>query len=384
MDHQKRTFVILFLAIFAAMTGAGIIVPIIPLYAKTLGANGLWLGAIFAGFSIGRTVLMPAVGKASDRSGRKYFIVFGLMVYALSCLGYVYAKDAAQLLTVRVIQGFSSAMVVPVAMAYIGEMSPEESEGSYMGLFTVSLFLGFGFGPILGGLLMDSIGYAGDFLAMGVLCCVAFLVVLFYLPESGPSRLSGEESPSYRTILKDNSMRGISCYRFSSAFSRGSVMAFLPLYANSVLHLDSLHIGAIVSSSILLTSLLQIPFGRLADRFSRKKLIVCSNLLYFAGIVLIPYTASFPEILTVNILLGIFGAFSLPAASALAVVKGRTYGMGAAMAVFNVAMSLGLSCGPILCGLVLDSLGMRAVFYFCMVQGIVGTFVFSRLFAGDE
>jgi MFS family permease len=376
--------VILFLAIFAAMPGSGIIVPIIPLYAKTLGANGLWLGAIFAGFSIGRTVLMPAVGKASDRSGRKHFIAFGLMVYTVSCLGYVYAQDAAHLLTVRVIQGFSSAMVVPVAMAYIGEISPEESEGSYMGLFTVSLFLGFGFGPILGGLLMDSVGYAGDFLAMGALCCVAFLVVVFYLPESGPSRLAEEESFSYRTILKDNSMRGISCYRFSSAFSRGSVMAFLPLYANSVLHLDSLHIGAIVSSSILLTSLLQVPFGRLADRFSRKKLIVWSNLLYFAGIVLIPYTATFPQILTVNILLGIFGAFSLPAASALTVVKGRTYGMGSAMAVFNVAMSLGLGCGPILCGLVFDSLGMHAVFYFCMVQGIIGTFVFSRLFSGDD
>lgn len=75
----KRVFPILAISIFCCMLGSGIVVPLLPLYAESLGATGFWLGVIFAGFPISRALVTPFFGRLSDRSGRKPFISVGLL-----------------------------------------------------------------------------------------------------------------------------------------------------------------------------------------------------------------------------------------------------------------------------------------------------------------
>jgi len=378
---RKKIFLVLFVSIFSCMLGVGIIVPILPIYAETLGATGFWLGAIFAGFSLSRTIFMPLIGRFSDRKGRKRFISLGLLIYTLSSLGYIYASSALMLVVVRIIQGFSSAMIIPIAMAFIGDISPPGKEGSYMGLFTIALFLGFGCGPLLGGITKDLISMEADFLIMGGLCLLAFFMVLMYLPRSSSIQ---KNAPSmdipFKTILQSRSIMGICFYRFASAFCRGSVMTFLPLYAHNALQLNGSQIGVVIASSILFTAMFQFPFGKLADRLNRKMLVILGSILYFSIVPFIPYTLSFIQILILNIILGFFGALSLPAASALILREGKNYGMGSTMAIFNVAMSVGLAIGPLTSGIVLDLWGLSGVFYSCTVLGFLGTGIVTWLF----
>ena len=379
---RKKIFFVLFISIFSCTLGVGIIVPILPIYAETLGATGFWLGAIFAGFSLSRTISMPLVGRFSDRMGRKRFISFGLLVYTFSSLGYIYANSALELIVVRIIQGFSSAMIIPIAMAFIADISPPEKEGSYMGIFTIALFLGFGCGPLLGGFTKDFISMEADFLIMGGLCLLAFFMVLIYLPRSSSIQKSTPPMDiPFKTILQSRSIMGICFYRFASAFCRGSIITFLPLYAHNALQLNASQIGLVISSSILLTAVLQFPFGKLADKLNRRMLIILGSILYFSIVPLIPYTLNFIQILTLNIILGLFSALSLPAASALIVVEGKHYGMGSTMAIFNVAMSVGLGIGPLASGVVLDIWGLSGVFYFCTILGFLGTGIVALLFS---
>ncbi|MBW2106937.1 MAG: MFS transporter, partial [Deltaproteobacteria bacterium] len=70
----KKVFPVLALSIFSSMLGVGIVAPLLPLYAEKMGATGIWIGTIFAAFSISRAIVMPIVGKLSDRSGRKVFL----------------------------------------------------------------------------------------------------------------------------------------------------------------------------------------------------------------------------------------------------------------------------------------------------------------------
>lgn len=361
------------------MLGVGIIVPILPLYATTLGASGIWLGAIFAGFSGARSVVMPLVGKFSDRKGRKSFIATGLFLYALSSLGYIYSHNALSLFVVRIFQGMSSAMIVPVAMAYIGDISPKDKEGSYLGQFNVALFLGFGLGPFLGGLLQNFFSVNADFIVMGILCGVSFILVMRYLPSSDGRGHSEKVQPaSFRTILKRPHIQGIMWFRFVNAFIRGSVLTFLPLYASYNLKMNGFQIGVVVSSGVLLTSFLQYPCGRLADTINRKTLIVSGGFLYALCTFLFPFSSSFIQMLGISLLSGILGAVPLPAATALVVEEGKKYGMGSLMALFNVAMSLGLGIGPLVSGLIYDAFGLNAIFYFVTAFGIIGTFFTSR------
>jgi len=385
MDNELKTkrkiFFVLFISVFSCMLGVGTIVPILPIYAETLGASGLWLGAIFAGFSLSRIVFMPLIGKFSDRMGRKRFIALGLLIYTLSSLGFIYANNVQALTLVRIIQGFSSAMILPIAMAFIGDISPPGKEASYMGIITVALFLGFGGGPILGGITKDLFTIEADFMVMGGLCLIAFFLVLIYLPRS--SSIHKNAPPldiPFTTMLQSRSVMGICFYRFASAFCRGSIMAFLPLYAHNALKLNGSQIGLVTASSILLTAVLQLPFGKLADRLNRKMLVLWGSILYFSIIPLIPYTLNFSQILLLNIILGFFGALSLPAASAMILREGKQFGMGSTMAIFNVAMSAGLAVGPVVSGIILDLLGLPEVFYCCTILGLLGTGIVAWFF----
>ena len=95
----------------------GIIAPLLPLYADDLGASGLWLGIIFAGFSISRAIFMPIFGRISDRQGRRKFVCTGLFAYAVISLGYIWADSISDLTLVRTLHGVASAMIIPIAQA---------------------------------------------------------------------------------------------------------------------------------------------------------------------------------------------------------------------------------------------------------------------------
>ena len=90
----KKIFPILALSIFSAMLGVGIIAPLLPLYAENLGASGIWIGIIFAAFSISRSVFMPVFGRLSDCNGRKLFLSIGLFCFSITSLGYIWANSA--------------------------------------------------------------------------------------------------------------------------------------------------------------------------------------------------------------------------------------------------------------------------------------------------
>ena len=158
-------------------------------------------------------------------------------------------------------------------------------------------------------------------------------------------------------------------------------MTFLPLYAHNTLQLNGTQIGLVISSSMLLTAFLQLPFGRLADKLNRKMLVIIGSILFFSIVPFIPHTLSFTQILILNIILGFFGSISLPAASAMILKEGKQYGMGSTMAIFNSAMSIGLAIGPLTSGIILDLWGLSGVFYFCTLLGFLGTVIVAWLFS---
>ena len=373
----RRVFITLFLAVFSAMVGIGIIIPLLPLYAQNLGATGIWLGIIFSGFSISRSIFMPIIGRLSDKKGRKIFICIGLFGYTLVSMIYTHADKAYELAVIRFLQGLFAAMIIPIAMAYIGEISPVKKEGTFIGAFSVSLFAGFGVGPLMGGVLKDHFGMNAAFYAMGGLSFIAFALVLLFLPELHLYKKAwGNPRASYRMMFDNKIIKGITAFRLTNSVGRGMVATFLPIFAHQYLSLSGSEIGLLISANILLTSFLQAPFGRLADKVSRSKLVVVGGVMASLAISLIPYTSDFAHLLVLNMVMGIAGAISLPAATALAVEEGRNIGMGAVMGAFDMAMSLGLAGGPLLGGLLMDFMGIDYIFLFGGFAGFVATGLF--------
>jgi DHA1 family multidrug resistance protein-like MFS transporter len=375
---RSKIFWILFLAIFTCMIGVGIIVPLLPIYAEQLGATGIGIGLIFSGFSLARSLFSPLVGRLSDIWGRKVFISFGLFLYWLISLGYIFAQSLASILLVRFVQGFSAAMIIPLATAYIGDIAPKDKEGLYVGRFSVSLFAGFGFGPLIGGVIMHRFGIEANFYLMSLLCLLAFLMVIFFLPNHR-SQTSGKDILPYSELLRSPTSQGLFFFRFSSAFARGSLISFLPLLASHQASMNSEQIGIVISGNILLVSFLQAPFGWLADRRDRRSLVLLGTTAFALMMALLPSCNAFHQIFLVCMFMGIGGGLALPAATAMAVEEGRTYGMGSAMGLISLGMGLGLGTGPILAGGTSDSLGLPYAFYLATLVGLAGALAFGRL-----
>ncbi len=372
-SKTKEIFLALFISIFVAMLGIGVIAPIMPIYASTLGASGISLGLVFAVFALSRTLFMPMVGRLSDRYDRKLFILTGLIIYTLTSVGYVWSQSVVQLLWIRLLHGIGSAMVIPIAAAIIGDISPKGQEGRMMGGFQVAMFLGFGFGPLMGGVLSDVMGLSQVFYIMGGFSLIALLLVLILLPASGSSpQKRGGSGSSFKVLLRLDMYKGLMIFRFVNAMARGVLITFLPVIAYS-LNIRPSEIGILLSFNLLITAVLQYVFGKIADKICRPHLVVIGSVLTGLSLVMILFAHTLTEFFVVSLLMGLGGGIAFPAAGALATELGRDHGMGNIMGWFNTGQSLGQVVGPVFAGGIMDLFGLPFVFICMGVAGLLGS-----------
>jgi DHA1 family multidrug resistance protein-like MFS transporter len=372
----KQVFSILALSIFAAMLGMGIVTPLLPLYAKDLGATGIWIGMILAGFTISATIVTPIAGRLSDRRGRKPFLYIGLLSTSMVALIYIWADSALQLTLVRLIHGAVSGMILPIAQAYVGDISPENEEGKWMGYLNAAFFIGVGIGPFMGGILSDYFGINTAFFAMSGLNILAFLIVTLFLPEIKPKKMESRPYASYKEIGTSSMVMGLFSFRLALTIGMGAFLAFIPIFAAESLGLSKTLIGVLIAVNILLMSLLGIYGGNIADRLNRRALVIVGSLINLTYLALIPVASNFWQLLGICALGGLGSAIAMPAALALTVEEGRKFGMGSIMAIFTMAFSIGIAAGSLLSGVIADYISINSVFYFGALTGLIGTGLF--------
>ena len=371
---NKKAFVTSFAVAFTVALGIGIISPLMPLYAESMGASGLWLGIMYSGFALSRTVFMPIMGRLSDRRGRKIFIGLGLLAYTIISLSYAWASNMYALTSVRLLHGVASAMVIPIAHAYIGDLIPKGKEGTYMNLFSMSMFLGMGSGPFLGGFLADTFYINAGFYAMAGFAALALILLLFLVPtvESSSERSKKAPSVPLRTIIRDNKVKAISLSLASRAFYRQGISAFLPLLAVSTMGMSITSIGSVLSIFMLTGGFAQGLFGPLADRLNKKRLIVIGGITAPIFIFFLSYMPAGGMLLAMLLPMALFGAVARAAVMALNVELGNKYsGMGSVMGISRSIMSLGMVIGPLVFGYTMDHFGIGSVFQIGAIVGIL-------------
>ena len=301
-------------------------------------------------------------------------------------VGYFWSPGYRDLVLFRVLSGVGAAMVVPIAFSYIGDLAPRGYEGRYMGLFNIAMIAGFGIGPVLGGVIYDSLGMDATFVGMGVLSILGLGIVFFFLPRRTPSlRVTSspgvtefeEPSNSFVSMLRNATMRGILTFQLASGLLYGTVLAFVGVWMTTVLHTSVAQVGAVLSARAIINGALAYPFGWLADRMNRVILISASMVMVAIGTFSIPWLGSFPLLLGLFMVIGIFESLAAPSVTAIAVERGRGMGMGSVMGVFNMAGSLGMLTGSMAGGVIQSSMGIVAVFRCAAALGLVGVVVFN-------
>jgi len=363
---HRHLLITLLLSVFIALLGIGIIVPVMPIFAKSLGAGGLALGIIIAAFSLTRGFCQPIVGNLSDRWGRKGFLISGLFVYGMVGLLMPEAESIASLIMIRALHGVGSAMIVPVAMAYMADLSPVGHEGRAMGLLNIAMFSGIGCGPLIGGFCSDRWGMASAFYIMAGLSCLAMLLIILQIPavahDAAKTKKRPGLIPSLRSMLARRRTAGILLTRMATMIIMVPTMAFLPLLMDQWFQATGTQIGIVIATRTLVNATLQHPCGRLADRVNKIHFLRLGCVIIGVVMCLVPLAGSFRTLLGLFVILGAGEAVIWPTLAALATEEGRQYGQGTMMGVFNLSMSAGVFCGAIGAGVISDRLGLSWTF----------------------
>ncbi|NMW21661.1 MAG: MFS transporter [Chlorobiaceae bacterium] len=180
---KRSPLVILLLTVLLDLIGFGIVLPLLPTYAKDLGANPFMIGLIAAIFSIMQFIFSPLWGKLSDKVGRRPVMLISIFITALSYLVFSRASTIALLLFARGLSGIGSANIA-TAQAYITDVTDSKSRSGAMGMMGAAFGIGFIIGPLIGGLLKHNYGIQMVGYVAAALISIDFILAIFLLPES--------------------------------------------------------------------------------------------------------------------------------------------------------------------------------------------------------
>lgn len=366
---RSRPFVALYIAVFVATMGISMVSPLLPVYAKELGASEVWLGLTFSAFAIPQAIFGPFAGKLSDRFGRKPFIVTGLLIYMIAALGYLTAQSFLQVIAFRVFSGFGTSLVFSVARAYVGDMTPRGHEGRWLGVFATADIIGFGTGPLIAGILRQALGFHSVFVAMATLLGLSAFILTVWLPRHSPleaSRRAGhmgkEASVSFRRALSDRLVVAVTAHQGLLSLSTGASFSFLALRLENDLGATPVFIGIAFATQDLTGGCAQPIFGRLADRYSRRLLVVLGLGMNAAFLVGVGFAPSYLAVVLLLFSMGAAGALSAVASGALQVVAGRRTGMGTVLGLGSAANGAGIVVGSVFGGALVSRYDISAAF----------------------
>jgi len=369
---MTRALFVLALALFATMLGNGVVMPFLPLYAQQFSASGAVVGALFGAHSAARTFLLPFIGRSSDRHGRKTFLLGGLLFYTITSIAYLLANSLGVLLLVMALQGIATAMVQPVALAYVADLTPKGKEGAYAGYANTAFMAGVAGGPILGGVIKDLYSMQASFVTLGVLSFLSFLLLWLFLPESQPHRAIAQTGAApWRTILSSRPIVGVSFFRIVYALASTIIWVFVPLLATHLLPLNTTQVGTLISLNVLVSTLLQPLCGRLADRVNKSTLLVVGGTLSALALIGFPLALYFWHLLILNILVGVGFGIAYPSHLALAMEHAPGTSMGAVMSVLLTVHSLTMTIAPLIFGFIVDHYALSGVFYSAGGLGLI-------------
>ncbi len=177
--------------VFGCYFGAYLRMPVVPLYAVTLGADTVEVGLINAAFLLTAGLFSLPLGLVSDRLGAKFTAAVGVLILSASSFLVALSHTPGQLILIYLFSGIGLAAFGPTIMAFVANISPLTHLGRAYGWYTTALYGGMTLGPAVGGFLAQEAGYPLTFMISGLSIFLTFWVLIFFLREAAKCRPPG-------------------------------------------------------------------------------------------------------------------------------------------------------------------------------------------------
>jgi MFS transporter, DHA1 family, multidrug resistance protein len=385
LDRKNLVFVLVSAAVFMDMMVYTLVIPVLPSYAASLGADTVMIGVIYGSYSVALLLFSIPFGILSDRSGRKAFMILGMLSLAATNVVFALSSDMRVLIAARLLQGLSGAATWSAGIAMLADTFGPEERGKRLGFAMSAMSVGTLLGPTIGGILYDNLGYAFTFIIPSVFACI---VGLGFLAVHGSSARApyvplGERLAPF--LRSPRMLFAISLSVVVGAATYGILEPYMPVYMYGTFSATPTMVGLAFGAMSLLSIVAQPVVGHLYDTHGGRSLIAIGLICSAAVVAVSVMMPSFILTAAVFSLLGATMGFALtpmlPLLSDLYGGDGASNSRGMVYGIYNTLFSLGLAIGPFAGGVIVAAYTLPYTVYglaVLLVAAGIGTYATLR------
>ena len=360
-----REVSVLIAASFFVAVGFGIVLPAIPVFAKSFGVNNAAIGLMVSAFAITRFASGLISGTLVDKFGERAVFSSGVFMVSLFTFLSGLAQSYEQLLFFRAAGGLGSSMFSVAAGSVIMRSVNDANRGRAQSVYQGSFLLGGIAGPAIGGLLSVISLRAPFFVYSGLLVCSGTVAFFFLKGDKIGTEDKNTETSEHTTVREALAMKP---YRIALVLSFIGAWVFfglrasiLPIFVTEELNSTTAVVGYGLALSAVVQGVILLKAGRYSDEKGRRAASIIGAQVVLLGVLLLTFSVNVWMFLLSMAVLGFGGAFiSITPASIVGdVIKGKG---GKVIAIFQMAGDAGMMVGPIIIGAVSDLFSYRAAF----------------------
>ena len=347
--------------------GFGIVMPAIPVFAKSFGVNNAAIGLMVSAFAITRFASGLISGALVDKFGERAVFSTGIFMVSLFTFLAGISQSYEQLLFFRAAGGLGSSMFSVAASSVILRAVSDDQRGQAQSVYQGSFIVGGMAGPAIGGLL-SVISLRAPFFVYSILLFCSGLVALFFLKGDSIGRKAKNNSTEDATTIRE--ALAMPAYRIALVLAFigtwvffGMRSSILPVFVTEELNSTTAVVGYGFALSAIVQGAILLKAGRFSDQKGRRAASIIGAHIVFVGVLILTFSVNVWMFLLSMIVLGFGGAFlSITPASIVGdVIKGRG---GKVIAIFQMAGDAGMIFGPIIIGWISDVYSYRTAFAF--------------------
>lgn len=408
---RNKEFVALAGTAFARSQAYSTILIALALYADLFGTSGFIEGMFGTAFALVQLFIVLPLGRYVDTGNAKRFLLAGLALNVVVFGGFIFVESSVHVILIRVVQGIGASILWITGSTVVGEISPENRRGRWLGSYNqVAAFSSLA-GDLVGGYLLYEYSFTFTYVVLSAITIVAFVLVWAFLRSNPGGRKDPDEATgveTLRSLLSLPTIRALVGFRLGFGFGKMAVVIFLPIYARVEFGMEAFEIGWILAGGKLTKALFQGVMGDLTDRLGNKHYFVAAGAMCYAlGTALIPFadmaadvvptvtlaglgqavtlTGPFLALFAAYSVLGIADSLRLPASMAMFVEEGERYdSVASSFSLRSIAWKVGQITGPVSVGVIKDQWGTFAAFWTAAAFMVVGTVTFLWLYTRGQ
>ncbi len=363
------TFWTLMSAMFIDRLGGALLFPFFALYVtQKFNVGMIEVGVLFAIFSVASFVGNMLAGALTDKFGRRWMLMFGLIVSALSSLLMAFVDNLNLFYVLAGFVGLLAEAGGPAQQAMVADLLPQEKHTEGYGLMRVIANLAVTIGPAVGGLLAAK-SYLLLFIIDAVSSLVTAVVVYFALPETKPEVAKQDEQNLAQTFVGYKWVFRDGVYISFLLVSILSIIVYIQMYSTLSVYLNVVHgieargYGYILSMNAAMVVLFQFWITRRISSRPPLLMLALGTAIFGVGFLMYGFVSTFGLFLVAMAIITVGEMIITPVGQALVARLAPADMRGRYMAMFGFSWSIPSAVGPLLAGVIMDNFDPRWVWY---------------------